>query len=542
MRDDAELVGRALAGHQEAFSTLVNRYKEAVYGTVLNIVADFDAAEDIAQESFIKAYLQLRTLDQPERFGNWLRIIAANQARSHHRRRRILATSADDLSEAALRTAQEQIPQHVLSAEELELAREREEERKALEKATLSVLGRLSETKAQVLTLYYLGGHTLGEVAEFLDISGAAAKMRLHRARKQLQEEAVQMVEKILQQKKPGAEFSQRFQFAELTVFTADAREFERSTRDMGAVETAELLYEYHNEMTDILMEYGGTLDRYDNKGGIMAFYGAPVAHQDHAHRACLAALDMRDRLAAWPDAGRPTLAMRCYLSTGEVLVGNMGSKYRTDYTIAGDAVNLAERLQMSRRSKVSITIGQSTYERAGDALEIRELDQITFWGYSDPVTIYEVLDRRGELRGERAEIIGLYEEGLAHYKRREWEKALDFFERAAGPEVRDWPSKRYAQRCWIHLQVPHFDELAQLSGQDLQEAMRHIDYRDLLMALRESDAPITEAFLTQMSQRVRRFMEEEMEAVGLTAWSKEEIAEKQEKIVEITRQQARKS
>lgn len=84
---DAELVRQALSGAEQAFSELVRRYKHSVYGVVLSFVRDFDTAEDIAKEAFLRAFLHLRTLDEPDRFGNWLRIITANQSRSYLRRR-----------------------------------------------------------------------------------------------------------------------------------------------------------------------------------------------------------------------------------------------------------------------------------------------------------------------------------------------------------------------------------------------------------------------------------------------------------------------
>ena len=289
--DDAVLVERVLEGDQPAFSALVGRYKHAVYGIALSFLDDFDAAEDLAQEVFIKAYHQLRTLDEPARFGNWLRIIAANQCRSHLRRHR---PTLVPMSEAEIHRASPDLPAHALSPEQLAEAEEHQARQRKLEAATLEALGRLSDANRQALTLYYLGGHTAAEVGTFLGISTGAVKMRLQRARRQVRQEALNMVEETLKQKSPGPEFEDRLgsSFAELTVLCADLAGWELWAREMSTVEAASFLYDYRNELTDIAMEYGGTLDRHDN-ATLVAFFGAPLACEDHAERACLAALGM---------------------------------------------------------------------------------------------------------------------------------------------------------------------------------------------------------------------------------------------------------
>lgn len=390
----------------------------------------------------------------------------------------------------------------------------------------MEVLGELAEDNRQALTMYYLGGRSMAEIADFLGITDAAAKMRLHRARRQLRRETLNMVEDTLEQKSLGDHFEQRIKLVELTVMYSELH-----TRNMSAIEEAEFLYEYNNEMTDIILEHGGTLDRYD-RGSIVAFFGDPVRDEAHAENACSAALAMRSRLSAgWGiDTG---LRLRCGLSTGKAVVGDMGSKYRADYTVAGDPVNLAERLvQVERRLGAAIAITQDTRSQVEGRFEVQELDRITFTGSEHPVTLYELLGRHGKLDEEQAQLTQLYQRGLDHYRSRKWAEALECFKKAGVKDRGYGFSKRYATRCWLHLEVPEFEAVAALEGEDIVDILRRIDNRDLTEALREMDAEFREVFLCQMSDRVRRYMEEELEAVQLTGYSRDVIAEKYRKIV----------
>ena len=195
-RDDAELVHQALSGSGKAFSELVRRYTRPVYGIALSFVRDFDVAEDMAQEAFLAAYEQLATLDQPARFGNWLRIITANRCRTYLRMRRSAVDQWSERLEAEIQGHDR--PEHVLSPEQRQELREDRSRRRALEASTMEALGTLTLANRQALTLYYLGEQSMDQVAQFLGVSRAAAKMRLHRARRQLQEEELKIVSKAI--------------------------------------------------------------------------------------------------------------------------------------------------------------------------------------------------------------------------------------------------------------------------------------------------------------------------------------------------------
>jgi FliG C-terminal domain len=196
--------------------------------------------------------------------------------------------------------------------------------------------------------------------------------------------------------------------------------------------------------------------------------------------------------------------------------------------------------MQLERTSGTTIAICQDTCTQVEGTFEVHELDRITVTGYEAPVTVYEALRRRGELAQEQARRVERYQQGLEHYRRKELAEALECFKQGGVQDLGYGFSKRYATRCWIHLEVPEFEAVTRLHGEEIQEILREVDNWDLREALREMDAEYREVFLSQMSQRVRRFMEEEMDAVQLTAYSRETIADKHRAIIAIAERLAR--
>jgi RNA polymerase sigma factor (sigma-70 family) len=524
-RDDAELVRQVLEGHQEAFSKLVTRYQNVVYGIILSLVEDFAVAEDLVQETLLSAYLHLRTLDEPARFGNWLRIIAANRARTYLRQRRPTALPFS--------AGEAPVPAHVLSAEQLAAAQEEARQQRFLENTTLEALRRLPALSRQLLVLYSSGNCTIAEAGRVLGLSGPAAKMRLHRTRRQLQKEVIETVEKTLAQKKPALKFVP----AEVTVLNADLLGVATWRRDLGALKLAELLGEGYEVVAAVVAEYGGTLDHYKGTS-FTALYGEPLPCEDHAPRACLAALDLKRRLSEWREKNDlPPLGFRCGLCSGQVLVGSLGSGRRTDYTLVGEPVELAGYLkQLAGSFSAPVAVSDATYQQVRPLVEARFLDRISFSGSGEIVEVHQILSPRGELTQECAQIIGCYRQGLESYRQGQWAAAQTCFEQACGDlyNPRDWPSRRYADRCWLRLEVPGFAGLAQLQEAEMESLLRQVDQRDLSAALREVDLEIREAFFRVMSQRVRRFMEEEIEQLALNSYSREEIAQTQRKILQL--------
>ncbi|MFQ5451399.1 MAG: CHASE2 domain-containing protein [Nitrospinaceae bacterium] len=237
-----------------------------------------------------------------------------------------------------------------------------------------------------------------------------------------------------------------------LTAFFSDVAGFSTISEKLTPDELVELLNDYLTEMTDILLKYEGTVDKFEGDA-IIAFFGAPIPLEDHARRACLASLEMQQRLAElrveWKRRGKPELFMRIGLNTGPMVVGNMGSRTRMDYTMMGDSVNLAARLEgVNKQYRTHTMISQYTYELSQRDIEVRELDMIRVVGKKEPVKIYELLGKKGEKNGNMLEILPHFNQGIKHYTRRQWAEGIACFEKALEIDDHDGPSLTYRERC----------------------------------------------------------------------------------------------
>ena len=190
-----------------------------------------------------------------------------------------------------------------------------------------------------------------------------------------------------------------------LTMFFSDVRGFTSMSEKMEPQDVQHLLSEYFTEMTHILFKHEGTLDKFMGDA-IMAFFGNPEPQPDHARRAVLMALEMQEAVARlnqkWTAAGRRTIGVGMGINTGEVTVGNLGSKDFLDYTVIGDAVNLACRLEEGAKAG-EILITQATYDDVKDAVEVEPLEPIRVKGKSHPIPIYRVLRRQTAGAGAQA-------------------------------------------------------------------------------------------------------------------------------------------
>ncbi|MFW6366245.1 MAG: CHASE2 domain-containing protein [Spirochaetota bacterium] len=184
-----------------------------------------------------------------------------------------------------------------------------------------------------------------------------------------------------------------------LTVLFSDIRGFTSISEQLTPEELVEHLNIYLQTMTDIVINYDGTLDKYIGDA-IMAFWGAPIPQEDHAFRACSAAIEMMSALdglnRTWESEGKPPLEIGIGLNSGDMVVGNMGSASRMDYTLMGDNVNLGARLEGTNKVYgTHIIISEYTYEVVKDRVYARELDHIRVKGKARPVTIYELMGIR---------------------------------------------------------------------------------------------------------------------------------------------------
>lgn len=238
----------------------------------------------------------------------------------------------------------------------------------------------------------------------------------------------------------------------EITAFFSDVQGFSTISESLSPEELVELLNEYLTAMTDIIMKYDGTVDKFEGDA-VIAFFGAPITYSDHAARACLASLEMQQKLiemrANWNEQGKHQLHVRIGLNTGFMVVGNMGSAYRMDYTMMGDGVNLAARLEGVNKQYGTYTmISEFTYAEAKEHIEVRELDMIRVVGKNEPVRIYEVLGKKGEVSAEQKKATRYFSKGLQLYRSQNWGEAAKYFAHANKLYDQDAASKEFFDRC----------------------------------------------------------------------------------------------
>jgi len=218
--------------------------------------------------------------------------------------------------------------------------------------------------------------------------------------------------------------------------------------------------------MSKVVMDEGGTLDKFEGDA-IMAFFGAPVAQSDHAARAVRAALKMRQELSKlvqkWqtdpPLPGgekKPVIDVRCGLSTGEAIVGNIGSSARFDYTAIGDIVNLGSRLEGANKNfNTSIMASEATYNSVKDQIVARVLDKIRVVGKEKPIEVFEILGLKESLTPELSDLLKQYNEGIQMYRTRKFAEGLAKFEAILKQYPDDGPSKMYRQWCEVYRDFP---------------------------------------------------------------------------------------
>jgi adenylate cyclase len=204
-----------------------------------------------------------------------------------------------------------------------------------------------------------------------------------------------------------------------MTAIFTDIRGFSTISEKLSAEELVRLLNEYLTGMSDCILDMGGTIDKYEGDA-IICFFGAPLDLPDHALKACQAAIKMKRIEAALNEKFLETgmapsnLMTRIGINTGDMVVGNMGTTKKMDYTIMGDAVNLAARLEgVNKQYGTWLCISEDTMTAANSGIEVRRLDRIRVVGKSQPIRIYELVEERGKLTKEQAEMIERFEAAL---------------------------------------------------------------------------------------------------------------------------------
>ncbi len=242
-----------------------------------------------------------------------------------------------------------------------------------------------------------------------------------------------------------------------ITVFFSDIAKFTAIAESLTPSKLIELLNRYLSEMTEIIMDHGGYLDKYIGDA-IVAAFGTPLDQPDHAVKACYAAIDNQKKLIElrkeFREKKQSEINVRIGINTGTALVGNVGSQNRLSYTMIGDEVNLGARLEAANKHfGTSIMISEMTYQLVEDYVEARELDIIRVVGKKRPVRVYELIDKKGELQKTKRELLELYGKGLNEYRKRDWQKALLLFLEALDKDPNDGPSQTYLNRCELYAQ-----------------------------------------------------------------------------------------
>jgi adenylate cyclase len=245
----------------------------------------------------------------------------------------------------------------------------------------------------------------------------------------------------------------------ELTVMFTDIRGFTSISEQLSPTALVQLLNEYLSEMTGIIFKHRGTLDKYIGDA-VMAFWGAPYPQPNHAELACRAGLEMhrvlKESQARWRAEGRHPIEIGVGINTGTMLMGNMGSQQRFNFTIIGDNVNLASRLEgLNKYFGTRLIVSENTYQAVKDAMLTRRLDWIRVKGKKKPVTIYEVLDERNGTSAERLRLVERFEAGLEHYRLGKWREALEQFGDCLRDFPEDGPTRVFIDRCWALVQEP---------------------------------------------------------------------------------------
>lgn len=280
-----------------------------------------------------------------------------------------------------------------------------------------------------------------------------------------------------------------------ITAYFTDIQGFSTFSEKLTAVQLVELLNEYLTAMTDILLGEKGTLDKYEGDA-IIAFFGAPMKVIDHPVRAISAAIGMQNKLLElrdkWDDEKESPdepkrntkdlppeewvpgekwpkivheMRMRIGINTGEIVVGNMGSSTRMNYTMMGDSVNLAARLEAGAKQYGVFTLVsefamnyQFTDEATGEKKVVRDffdyrfIDKIVVVGKSEPVKVFEVVSLKGGLTEKEKELFRIYSSGVKYYLEQNWDEAIKYFKESLEierfPDAKTNPSKVYIDRC----------------------------------------------------------------------------------------------
>jgi adenylate cyclase len=310
--------------------------------------------------------------------------------------------------------------------------------------AILSHTGESASVNVTVLPLVNAQHRTLGTMVVMEDISGEK-RVRSTMARYMdpvLADQLVRRNEDLLGGKS-----------IEATILFSDVRNFTTVAEELGPTGTVTLLNEYFTLMVDCIQTHGGMLDKFIGDA-IMAAFGLPVAHDDDPDRGVKAAIAMIEALFEWNARraadGRKPIDMGVGINTDLVVAGNIGSPKRMDFTVIGDGVNLASRLESACKTyRTRILVSEHTHRRLRGVYRSREIDRVIVKGKTEPVGVFEILDYHSDDSFPNLlDAIHAFRDGYVRYQRGEWDAAIEAFGAGLRSNPGDGVAELYVDRC----------------------------------------------------------------------------------------------
>ena len=249
-----------------------------------------------------------------------------------------------------------------------------------------------------------------------------------------------------------------------ITALFTDVRGFSTISEALDAEQLVKLLNIYLSGMSDIILEERGTIDKYEGDA-IISFFGAPVDYREHARLACRAAVLMKRKEAELNSfflrekmTPNPLLT-RIGINTGDMVVGNMGTERKMDYTIMGNAVNLAARLEgVNKQYGTWILISDMTKNELGEGFITRRLDRVRVVGINTPVQLWELVEMQDGVDAAMTDFLARFEEAHTVFDRRQWAQACALFKQLCTERPDDGPSQTYMRKSEAFMRQPPAD------------------------------------------------------------------------------------
>jgi adenylate cyclase len=297
--------------------------------------------------------------------------------------------------------------------------------------------------------------HTVKTIGTLLMIEDVSTEKRMKSTMARYMDPSV--AEKLM----AGGEDALGGRSVSATVLFSDIRSFTTITEDLGPHGTVMLLNEYFTVMVDCIQKQGGMLDKFIGDA-IMAVFGLPLPHDDDEDRAVRASIAMITALRRWNqervEAGKKSVVdIGIGLNTDTIVSGNIGSPKRMDYTVIGDGVNLASRLESAcKEYHANILLSENTFRRLKGTYRIREVDRVIVKGKTEPAAVFEVLDyHTDETFPNMREHLDAFRDGLIRYRRQEWDRAESAFKAALACNPADHLTMTYLARIAMMREQP---------------------------------------------------------------------------------------